>query len=168
MAPDVTFHLSHDAYDQFAELLAPHAITVRDTAHDVHENLKTHSVAIESRSGFLTHQGREFVYRRQKSFPDSSFPWHLMPQESASVRVFREGSLSVTIGDHDSAALERLFAVLELVFPDPPRPQPSPQTVRSWTRFRLFKRLGCSIVLILFAVFCFFAFYGIRAFIRSF
>lgn len=168
MAPDAQFHLSHDAFDRFVELLAPHGITVRDIASDVHENLETQAVSIESRSGFLIHHGREFAYRRQKTFPDPSFPLHLIPTEGRSVRVFRDGSLSVAVADQTGEALDQLFAILELVFPDPPRPQPAAEVVRTWTRFRLLKRLGCLLLLFLFAAFCFFAFYGILAFLRSF
>ena len=162
MAPDVKFPLSHDAYDRFAELLAQHGISVHDTARDTTENLTSGTVSIESCSGTLTHRGHEFAYRRQKSFPDASLPWHLMPTVSPSVRVFRDGCLSIVVTDNDADAMEQLFVVLEQLFPDPPRQQQQLQPLSPWTRIRLFQRMGCLILLGLFGAFCFFAFYGIR------
>lgn len=163
MTYDAKFHLSHDAYDRFKELLAPFGVTVRDTTRHTTEDLETGSVSGESRSGFFLHGGQEFAYERQKTIPSADFPWHLLPGENPSVRVFRDGILSLPVTGDNLDAMEKVFDILEQIFPDPPRQQQQSRRVKAWTSTRLFPRIGCFIFLGLFAAFCFFAAYGIRA-----
>jgi hypothetical protein len=128
MAPDIQYHLSHDAYDRFTELLAPHGITVRDTAPNPAENLENDDDddddSVESRSGVLIHRGYEFSYSRQKNLPDDF--WHFLSwmMANSSARVFRDGHLSVTVLNRPMTEWEPLADILNQLFPDPPRPSP--------------------------------------------
>ena len=163
MSPYISFHLTHDSFDRFAELLRPHGIVVRDTWHDSAEDLEASAPSMESYTGFLSFRDAEFSYNRHKSFPGSSIA-PFLPPRSHNVEVYST-YLSVDITGHDADSLEQLFQAITAAFPQPERPKRLPFQPRPWTVRRLGKRAGCILAIAIFALICFFAAYGIRMFL---
>jgi len=168
MSPDISFHLTNDAYDHFAELLHPHGITVRDVSHSTGENLEQGRPVSESHAGFLNYNGFDFSYRRRKSIAPVDSLMQFIPRDNPNVQVFTT-YLNVTCADFTNIdILEELFDRIELAFPQPKRPKRLIPPQRPWTKARIRSRVGCLILLLFFFLSCFFITYGIRAFFRGF
>ena len=166
MAPDVSFHLTNEAFDRFAELLQPHGITVRDAWRDTGENLERGSIESDERRGLLCFGGFEFSYFRHKSFSDDN---ELMPagfRYNPNVQVFKT-YFSVTITGHEPKVLEQLFLVLERAFPQPERALPSLPRPRPWTFARVRSKIGCFLILFAICAICFFLFLGVRTYFHT-
>src|SRR4051794_15556082 len=116
MAPDVHFHLTHDAYDHFAQLLAPHDVTVSDTIPSESRPESQHPAVSESASGVLRFRGHDFSYSRHKSVVED-----MTPRDNPNIQILTT-YLSVSVLAHEPLVLEELFSLLEQVFP-----QPNPQ-----------------------------------------
>jgi hypothetical protein len=172
MAPDVSFHLTNDSFDRFADLLRPHGITVRDTGKSTSENLERGSMESESYMGFLSFGGFEFHYHRHKSLSAENDLTRSILRDNQNlvvnpnVQVFTT-YFDVTITDHEPKVLEQLFVLLERAFPQPPRPPRSLPRPRPWTMARIRSRVGCLLLALLFFAMCFFPALGIRSFFHA-
>ena len=167
MAPDVSFHLTNDAYDRFAELLLPYGITVRDTWRNTSENLERGAMESDSYMGFLHFGGFEFRYHRHKSIGADNDFTRAIPRDNPNVQVFTT-YFDVTWMDHDPKVFAQLEALLTTAFTQPKRPTRILPRPHPATRARILKRFGCLLVVLIFSAVCFFAVYGIRAFFITF
>jgi hypothetical protein len=164
MGPNVSFHLTHEEFDHFAERLLARDIIVRETWRSAEENLERGRKESEIYTGFLNFRGIEFSYNRRKSFSEGEEVVPGIPRRNPNLRVFTT-YFDVTIIDHEPEEVGQLFVQLEYAFPQPEdwtsSPLP-PVLPRPWTPARILSKLGCLLLFAGFLGVCYVLILGVR------